>query len=130
MRPFLRLALSTPRPVGVAIRALKPEVLVARRRVPRLVHPRQVLALASTVRGEREVVVGLVEVAGLRAGARETPVGFGWWLRWREGKEKRVRRRRRRGEEKMLEVGAAAAACRKKTARVELLISIASRVDS
>lgn len=88
MRPFLRLAFSTPRPVGVAIRALNPEVLVARLRVPRLVQPRQVLALATIVRGVRAVMEGLVEVAGLRAGARETPVGcWGWVVREEEGEE-------------------------------------------
>ena len=95
MRPFLRLALSTPRPVGVAILARKPDVRVARRRVPRLVQPRQVFALASTVRGEREPVEGLVEVAGLRAGARETPGGGGGGgdddERGQREKEKRVR---------------------------------------
>ena len=98
LRPFLRLALSTPRPVGVAILARKPDVRVARRRVPRLVQPRQVFALASTVSGEREPVEGLVEVAGLRAGARETPGGGGGGggggdddERGQREKEKRVR---------------------------------------
>lgn len=95
LRPFLRRALSTPRPVGVAILARKPDVRVARRRVPRLVQPRQVFALASTVSGEREgeEVEGLVEVAGLRAGARETPGGL-------ELKLEVVKRREEEGEMK------------------------------
>ena len=107
LRPFLRLALSTPRPVGVAILARKPDVRVARRRVPRLVQPRQVLALASTVSGVRAVVEGLAEVAGLRAGARETPGVFLFWgselrsvvvkrRRKKEGEMEKMRRRKKR----------------------------------
>ena len=106
MRPFLRLALSTPRPVGVAIRARKPDVRVARRLVPRLVQPRQVLAFASTVSGEREEMEGLEGVAGLRAGARETPVGcliWCWVLIWRRRREEEERGRKRKKEGEMRE---------------------------
>jgi len=84
LRPFLRLALSTPRPVGVAMRARKPDVRVARRRVPRLVQPRHVLELATTTRAPRPGA----EPGRRASGAREAPGG---------GVEGRGRPARRRG---------------------------------
>ena len=72
LRPFWRRALMMARPDGVAIRARKPDVRVARRRVPRLVHPIEVLELATTVSGARE---GAGPTPGRRAGARVRPVG-------------------------------------------------------
>ena len=71
LRPFLRRALMTARPDGVAMRARKPDVRVARRRVPRLVHPIDVLELATTVSGMRGAVI-----PGRRVGARDMPVSF------------------------------------------------------
>lgn len=71
LRPFLRRALMIARPDGVAMRARKPEVRVARRRVPRLVQPIDVFELATTVSGVR---AGAMPVPGRRAGARVRPV--------------------------------------------------------